>query len=61
MNVREKQSTWLAAGGTTVEKSCMLKDSRIYSVGRLGAETCKRHGGRAHDGNVGGRSQKALN
>lgn len=31
----------------------MLKDSRIYSVGRLGVETCKRHGRRAPDEDVG--------
>lgn len=40
-SVREIQGTKLAAGGTTVEKNCILKDSRIYSVGGLGLRLAK--------------------
>lgn len=40
-SVREMQSTKLATGGTTVEKNCMLKNSRIYSVWGLGLRLAK--------------------
>lgn len=36
---------------TVLEKNCMLMDiCRIYSIGRLGAQTCKKRQGRTVEG-----------
>lgn len=52
--LREMQSTQLAGGGNSCGEKLQFKDGQTYS-GSLGAESCKRHGGREHGEDVGDR------